>query len=169
MILTAVEPIAEESQVEVQNQVAGAFDAPADTVVQEFVKAALSGTNNHSGLTVRIVGSDEMRDSNRQWRSIDKTTNVLSFPAELPAETGIQYLGDILICAEVLHRESLEQNKSLHDHWAHIVIHGVLHLLGHDHENDTEAAVMEEREREILAELGIADPYRESSSLRLDS
>ena len=166
MIPTAVDTIAEESQVVVQNLVASTFELPSDVMLKEFVNAALPETDSTAGLTLRVVDNAEMRNSNLQWRGIDKTTNVLSFPADLPVETGIKYLGDILICAEVLQRESREQNKSLFDHWAHIVVHGVLHLLGHDHENDSEAAVMEAREIEILATLGIDDPYR---APRLDS
>ena len=115
-----------------------------------------------AGITVRIVDGDEIRTSNKQWRGIDKATNVLSFPAEFPPEAGIDYLGDLLICAEVLQQESAEQNKSLNDHWAHIVIHGVLHLLGYDHENESDAIAMETREKEILASLGVTDPYTET-------
>ena len=73
----------------------------------------------------------------------------------------MNYLGDIMICADVLMRESEEQAKSLNDHWAHIVVHGVLHLQGFDHENTQDAVIMEKREREILATLGVADPYRD--------
>jgi len=112
-------------------------------------------------LTIRIVGVAEIMAGNKQWRGRDKATNVLSFPAEFPPETGVNYLGDIMICADVLMRESEEQAKSLNDHWAHIVVHGVLHLQGFDHENTQDAVIMEKREREILATLGVADPYRD--------
>jgi len=137
----------------------------SQTDKRSLVLAALTDIDKAKtgvGITVRIVDSEEIRTSNKQWRGIDKATNVLSFPAEFPPEAGVDYLGDLLICAEVLQRESAEQNKSLNDHWAHIVIHGVLHLLGYDHENESDAIVMETREREILASLGVADPYTET-------
>ena len=121
----APDTVAAESAVEVQRQVSSSFGAPDDSVIHDLVLAALSDTDKAkagAGITVRIVDGDEIRTSNKQWRGIDKATNVLSFPAEFPPEAGIDYLGDLLICAEVLQQESAEQNKSLNDHWAHIVI-----------------------------------------------
>ena len=122
----------EESTIEVQRQTDSAFGAPDDQVITDLVKVALTRKGaEHQGITVRLVESNEIRRSNEQWRQIDKVTNVLSFPADFPLETGIDYLGDLLICPEVLQSESVAQNKALADHWAHIVIHGVLHLLGY--------------------------------------
>ena len=104
-------------------------------------------------LTIRVVGAAESRRLNRTWRGKDKPTNVLSFAADAPV------LGDLAICAPVVAREAREQGKSPAAHWAHMVVHGVLHLLGYDHENDRDAARMEARETKILAQLGMPNPY----------
>jgi probable rRNA maturation factor len=107
-----------------------------------------------AALTVRVVGAAESRRLNRTWRGKDQPTNVLSFAGD---ET--EPLGDLAICAPVVAREAREQGKQPTAHWAHMVVHGVLHLLGYDHENDREAAIMEAREAKILAQLGIPHPY----------
>jgi probable rRNA maturation factor len=121
-------------------------------------------------LTIRVVGAAESRRLNRTWRNKDKPTNVLSFPAaplspgnkgeppRFPAKE-FSELGDLAICAPVVAREAREQGKSLQAHWAHMVVHGVLHLLGYDHETDRDAEVMEARETKILAQFGYHDPY----------
>ncbi|MBM0108251.1 rRNA maturation RNase YbeY [Steroidobacter sp. S1-65] len=121
-------------------------------------------------LTIRVVGAAESRRLNRTWRSKDKPTNVLSFPAAplAPGDKGVPSrffakdfaeLGDLAICAPVVAREAREQGKPAQAHWAHMVVHGVLHLLGFDHENDRDASVMEAREVKILALLGYDNPY----------
>lgn len=110
-------------------------------------------------MSVRIVDAEEGRALNQRWRERDRPTNVLSFPADLPPELELPLLGDLVLCAPVVLREAAEQGKRVEDHWAHLVIHGVLHLLGMDHQDDAEAEEMEQREREILAALGIGDPY----------
>ena len=114
-------------------------------------------------LTIRIVGMAESRALNRTWRSKDRPTNVLSFPGlgadSEPAVEDMLPLGDLAICAPVVAREAREQDKSLQAHWAHMVVHGVLHLLGYDHENDREATVMEGAETQVLARFGFANPY----------
>jgi probable rRNA maturation factor len=113
-------------------------------------------------ISVRVVDEDEMRTLNCGYRGQDKTTNVLSFPAGdiagLPQGISLM-LGDIVVCAAVVEREAAEQGKTATDHWGHMLVHGVLHLLGYDHETVSDAEKMEGLEREILAELGIADPY----------
>jgi probable rRNA maturation factor len=111
-------------------------------------------------VNVEIVDEAIGRLFNREFRRRDYATNVLSFPYEPEPHERTGLLGDILICAPVVAREAAAQRKRLRDHYAHLTIHGVLHLLGHDHENDTEAERMEAIERKALAKLGIADPYR---------
>jgi len=152
----ASEPPGNDS-IEVQWQIPATDNCPSDNEISEWVSAATQ--QSAAGVTIRIVSAEEIQSYNKQWRGKDKATNVLSFPADFPVEAKIDYLGDMLICAEVLQSESQAQGKPLHDHWAHIVVHGVLHLQGHDHEDDSQAQVMEDRERQILAKLGIADPY----------
>jgi probable rRNA maturation factor len=129
-------------------------------------------------LTIRIVGAAESRRLNRTWRGKDKPTNVLSFPgmdvglgtwgsgkrpSALATTYGLQptdyLLGDLAVCAPVVRREALEQKKPLHAHWAHMIVHGVLHLLGYDHEDERDAARMEALEVRILARMGIDNPY----------
>ena len=113
----------------------------------------------HAEINVLIVGSAEGRRFNRQFRHRDYATNVLSFPYEPVRGEKTRLLGDLVICAPVTSREAAEQGKRVRDHYAHLTVHGVLHLLGYDHQTDTEAAPMEALERRILASLGIADPY----------
>jgi probable rRNA maturation factor len=93
------------------------------------------------------------------YRKRDYATNVLSFPADLPEGVSLPLIGDLVICAPVVAREAIEQRKVLRDHYAHMTIHGTLHLLGHDHENDADAERMEALERDILAGFSVADPY----------
>jgi probable rRNA maturation factor len=118
-----------------------------------WANAAYSGSGvsrarDLAELTIRVVGASESRRLNRTFRGNDKPTNVLSFDG-----------GDLAICAPVVAREAREQGKSPAEHWAHMVVHGVLHLLGYDHENDRDAAQMEAREVKILAQLGMPNPY----------
>ena len=140
---------------------------PDDDKFQLWVDAALAGKPSQLTLGIRIVDEDEAQRFNRDHRSKDYATNVLSFPAELPeglpAEIRQSQLGDLLICAPVVAHEATEQHRPETDHWAHLTIHGVLHLLGYDHEQADEADVMESLETEILAKLGISDPYQDLS------
>jgi probable rRNA maturation factor len=134
---------------------------PRGDSFRRWVHAALhiARRRRASELSIRLVDSDEGRELNRQYRGRDYATNVLSFPAELPPGLRLPLLGDLIICAPVVAREAVEQHKSLRDHYAHMTIHGVLHLLGYDHLVDAEAERMEALERRALAGLGIADPY----------
>ena len=137
---------------------------PAAVSFRRWVAAALDGRIREADLAIRIVGSREGRALNRHYRGKDYATNVLSFPADLPEglPEGVRMplLGDLVICAPVVAREAREQRKPLAAHYAHLTVHGALHLLGWDHGDDVEAEAMEQLERGILAGLGIADPYR---------
>ena len=137
---------------------------PAAVSFRRWVAAALDGRIREADLAIRIVGSREGRALNRHYRGKDYATNVLSFPADLPEglPEGVRMplLGDLVICAPVVAREAREQRKPLAAHYAHLTVHGALHLLGWDHGDDVEAEAMEQLERGILAGLGVADPYR---------
>jgi probable rRNA maturation factor len=136
---------------------------PAAVSFRKWVAAALAGRIREADLAIRIVGTKEGRALNRHYRGRDYATNVLSFPAELPEGVKLPLLGDIVLCAPVVAREAREQKKALAAHWAHLTVHGALHLLGWNHEDTREAECMEQLEREILAELGIGDPYAEEA------
>ncbi len=136
-----------------------ASDLPTEADLLSWAETALAGHRQSAELTIRIVDRAESQSLNRDYRGKDKPTNVLSFPFEAPEGIEIDLLGDLVICAPVVCAEAAEQKKSLHDHWAHMVIHGMLHLLGYDHISDDEAEQMESLETRLLAGLGIADPY----------
>jgi len=127
-----------------------------------WVVAALDGKGGVS-LVIRVVDEDEMRTLNSRYRGHDRPTNVLSFPAHLPASVRAQLatdpLGDIVMCAPLVSSEAQTQGKPLAAHWAHLTVHGVLHLLGYDHQDDDEAAAMEALEIQCLGKLGISNPY----------
>ncbi|WP_290650039.1 rRNA maturation RNase YbeY [Aquisalimonas sp.] len=149
--------------VEVQVAVEG-HDVPEESAVRGWVEAALAGRRDEAELVVRVTGAEEARALNRDYCGRDYPTNVLSFAFEAPPVFGdTPALGDLVICAEVVEREAQEQGKPLRDHWAHLVIHGTLHLLGYDHMKEAEAAVMEALEQDILAGLGVPDPYRDGA------
>ena len=129
---------------------------------QEFdawVRAALGGAQLPLEMVIRVVDEDESRQLNKRYRGKDKATNVLSFSFEAPAGIASCQLGDLVICVTVVNREAIEQNKPENHHWAHIVIHGILHLLGYDHINDGDAMIMEQLEIDLLDKLGISNPY----------
>ncbi len=143
-------------------------DVPSDALLRRWARAALLHDAGHAegkaALTIRIVNEKESQSLNRDYRGKDKPTNVLSFPFEapdflLPADVSNHYLGDLVICAGVVAAEAKEQAKLPNHHWAHMVVHGVLHLLGYDHIKNADAEQMEALERTILASLKIPDPY----------
>lgn len=134
-------------------------NAPSRDLIERCVACALPDIAGE--LTIRIVDEPESAALNKRYRGRPGATNVLAFPAgESPApDAAVRPLGDIAICAPIVAREAAQQRKPLEAHWAHIVIHGCLHLCGYDHQTDAEAEPMEERERTLLARLGFADPY----------
>ena len=136
---------------------------PAANSFRKWVAAALDGRIREADLAIRVVDAKEGRALNRHYRGKDYATNVLSFPAELPEglPEGVTFplLGDLVLCAPVVAREAREQRKPLAAHYAHLTVHGALHLLGWNHEDEREAECMEALEREILAGMGIDDPY----------
>lgn len=136
-----------------------AAEIPSREMIHRWVENALQGRRDEGIVDVRVVDEAEMRELNRTYRHKDRPTNVLSFPAELPPGTQFPLLGDLAICAPVVEREAAEQGKAQEHHWAHLVTHGILHLLGYDHLEEADAETMEAAEREILARLGIPDPY----------
>lgn len=134
-------------------------DLPGQPEIREWARAAIGDSRDRAEVTVRIVDEAEGARLNSRFRHRDGATNVLSFPFEAPASVGVPLLGDIVICAPVVRREAMEQSKSERSHWAHMVVHGALHLVGFAHDDDDEARTMEAEERRILANLGFDDPY----------
>ena len=141
-------------------------DLPSDADINAWIGRALAAGRDASGraveVAVRIVAEDEMQALNSAYRGKDAPTKVLAFPAAtvdgLPPDAP-QPLGDIVVCAAVVAREAVEQSKQAADHWAHLLVHGTLHLVGFDHVDAVEATAMESLERRILAAAGIGDPY----------
>lgn len=130
---------------------------PTKKQFQRWVDLVLKQQKVNGELTIRIVGKKESQQLNKQYRYKDKPTNVLSFPMD--SLLGLPLLGDLVICAPLVREEAKQQHKKSVDHWAHLVIHGTLHLLGYDHEQSTDAAKMEKIEIKLLATLNIANPY----------
>jgi probable rRNA maturation factor len=146
------------NQVEIQ-RIFKSFGQPDPEKIRHWVDVALDGLNQDTEIVVRIVDEEESAELNEQYRLKSGPTNILTFPFEAPEGVELSLLGDLVICAPVLEKEALEQHKALTDHWAHIVVHGVLHLLGYDHIDDDEAELMESREIAVLGRLNIENPY----------
>lgn len=127
--------------------------------IEQWATAAVQPESDDVEMTVRIVDEAESQTLNRTYRAKDRPTNVLSFPFECPTEVSLPLLGDLVICRQVVEYEAAEQEKPLMAHWAHMVVHGSLHLLGYDHIDDTEAEEMESLETKIMQGLGFVDPY----------
>ena len=134
---------------------------PSEDELQHWAELALRDRTDFEEpeLTIRLVQNEESHELNLEYRGKDKPTNVLSFPFDAPPEVPIELLGDLIICAPVVRQEAQEQGKTEQAHWAHMVVHGCLHLLGYDHIKDDEAEIMENLERQIMATLGFPDPY----------
>ncbi|MCK5336881.1 MAG: rRNA maturation RNase YbeY [Gammaproteobacteria bacterium] len=138
-------------------------EIPSQELMQKWAEQALMDDNDVQ-VTLRIVTAEESRQLNNDYRGKDKPTNVLSFPMEMPEELikemEVSLLGDLVICAQVVAQESLQQKKNEDAHWAHMLVHGMLHLQGYDHIEDAEAELMEQQEIKILNQLGFDDPYQ---------
>lgn len=136
---------------------------PSEQQIQQWIDIALEDLNQDTDCVVRIVDELESAELNEQYRHKKGATNILSFPIEIPEGIDIELnlLGDLVICAPVLEQEAQQQGKPLAHHWAHIIIHGVLHLLGYDHLDDEEAEEMESKEIALLQQLNIPNPYQQ--------
>ena len=149
-------------QLDVQYAYKTQSELPTPENLQRWADIAW-GKASVAEVVIRVVDEAEGRQLNTQYRSKAQATNILSFPMEMPEEMAATVeeimLGDLVICAPVVAQEAIEQNKTLHDHWAHLVIHGMLHLQGYDHLNDDEADAMESLEIKLLQQLGINNPY----------
>ena len=155
-----VRRIRQNLTVDLQWACTGNDNYPTETDFCRWAESAvISPDQAESEVCIRVVDGAEMQQSNSRWRGQEKTTNVLSFPADFPAEAGLEYFGDILICAEVVMQESKQQQKAPDAHWAHMVVHGMLHLQGYDHIDDQQATEMELIEINILTKLGYPNPY----------
>ncbi len=132
---------------------------PDPTSMRRWLTAAISQHASRGEISVRLVGVEEAAEFNGRYRNQSGPTNVLSFVADIPEFVDSDLLGDLVVCAPLVNREALEQGKPAAAHWAHILVHGALHLLGYDHIQNTEALEMEALETQILGELGFAPPY----------
>lgn len=138
---------------------------PTADKIERWISAALAAHQlTEAEVSVYIVDEAESQELNAQYRNKDKPTNVLSFPADLPEEIEIPLLGDLVVCAPVVEREAQEQGKTLDAHWAHMLIHGTLHLLGFDHIEDEEAETMEALETQLITALNYPAPYTETTT-----
>ena len=137
---------------------------PANESIIKWAKYALDEKNKNAEITLRVVDIDEGRTLNNEWRKKNTATNVLSFPVGEAIEQAPDLLGDIVICAPIVEQEAKEQGKNTEAHWAHLVIHGILHLQGYDHESDKEATIMESKEIQILKQIGYENPYENEST-----
>ena len=145
-------------ELDVQNAYSG--DIPDTADFTRWAQAALLERGEKlTELSIRIVEKEESQSLNLEYRGKDKPTNVLSFPFENPPGIDLPLIGDLVICADVVKQEAAEQEKTEIAHWAHMVVHGCLHLLGYDHIEDDEAEIMESMEKRILLQLGFDDPY----------
>jgi probable rRNA maturation factor len=133
-------------------------EVPCDQQFEQWATVALQ-ERGEAEVLIRLVDKNESRQLNARYRNRDKATNVLSFPADLPQEIDLPLLGDVVICAPLVAQEAEQQNKSPESHWAHLTIHGTLHLLGYDHQTEEEAAEMESLETSLLQSIGFPDPY----------
>jgi probable rRNA maturation factor len=138
-------------------------EIPSHELMQKWAEQAVVNDGDVQ-VSLRIVDAEESQQLNNDYRAKDKSTNVLSFPMDMPEELvkemDVFLLGDLVVCAQVVTEESVQQKKTLDAHWAHMLVHGMLHLQGYDHIDDAEAELMEQKEIEILKNLGFDNPYQ---------
>jgi probable rRNA maturation factor len=148
--------------IDLDLQIACEFDdLPSEAQFSLWANTALENLKPDAEMTIRISDAQESQQLNSEYRSKDKPTNVLSFEFEAPSGIDLPLIGDLVICPEIVKKESIEQEKTFHNHFAHMVVHGCLHLLGFDHIDKDEANEMENLEKQILSSLAIDDPYRD--------
>jgi len=150
-------------KIKIQN-VSNAESLPESELISQWAEQALDKEHQDAEITLRVVEAKESQALNKEWRKKDTATNVLSFPVGEVIEQLPNLLGDIVICAPIVEQEAKEQEKSIEAHWAHLIIHGILHLQGYDHESDEEANKMESKEIKILKKSGYANPYETKST-----
>lgn len=148
-------------ELQLETNTVALADLPSEAQFQTWIDAALADQTKEFEVVVRLVDEPESQQLNREYRGKDSPTNILSFTFEVPDGLELNLLGDLVICAPLVKKEAIEQQKLLEHHWAHLVIHGVLHLRGYDHIDDDEAEEMESKEIEILQQLNIPNPYQE--------
>ncbi|MCG9747431.1 rRNA maturation RNase YbeY [Shewanella sp. Isolate8] len=156
--MTPDNPIALQLDLQLATQ---AKQVPSQAQFESWVRLALGNVMPEAEMTIRLVDEAESQQLNHTYRGKDKPTNVLSFPFESPPEVELPLLGDLVICVPVVEKEAEIQGKSLEAHWAHMVVHGCLHLLGYDHIIDSEAEEMESLETQLIESLGFPNPYKE--------
>lgn len=157
--------MAKLAKIIVDVQTTHAFDIPTTADFKKWVALAVEGRYSAAELCIRIVAEDESAMLNQKYRHKRGATNILSFPFDMHSAEQVPYLGDLVVCAPLVQREAEQQHKSVHTHWAHLTIHGVLHLMGFDHESDKDALQMERVEINLLERLGIANPYFHPDSI----
>ena len=149
--------------MEIQN-VSGISSLPSNETIIHWAELALDEKHKDAEITLRVVDEKEGHMLNKEWRNKDSATNVLSFPIGEPIEQAPHLLGDIVVCAPIVEKEAKIQEKKIEAHWAHLIIHGILHLQGYDHQSDDDANTMESKEIEILKKIGYANPYETESN-----
>lgn len=134
-------------------------ELPTETQLETWVSAVLDAEQTSGDICIRFVDEPEIQRLNRDYRQKDRPTNVLSFSFEVPDGIEDHHLGDLVICPSIINQEAKDQEKTQMNHFAHMLVHGTFHLLGYDHLNEADAAIMEAKEIQLLAKLGIDDPY----------
>ncbi len=135
---------------------------PSEGALRQWAQIALEQDGADAGVVIRIVDEEESRRLNDKYRDRDKPTNVLSFPFEAPPGVPVNHIGDLVVCAPLVSAQAIAQGKPLEHHWAHMIVHGILHLRGYDHMTEEDAERMESLERNLLQSMGIPDPYSET-------